>query len=77
MTKEALEKTKEQKQWGSIFDDLNNGEPLSSLGPLAKRRTLIRRVDMIARQNRYDEPSISPKKYAEYIAIREVVRRSC
>ncbi len=69
MTKEALEKTKAQGIWSSIFDDV------AHLSPMAKRETLVRRVDKIARQNGYDNPSVRPRKYAEYMRIRELVRR--
>lgn len=65
------------EKWGIIYDDSYwlRETPLHQLGSMAKRKSALRRLDTIARQNRYDDPSVNLKKYEEYIVIRNITRR--
>tara|TARA_R100000458_G_C8268467_1_gene243292 strand:- start:915 stop:1142 length:228 start_codon:yes stop_codon:yes gene_type:complete len=66
------------ERWGIIYDDSYwiREMPLHQLGLMAKRKTLLRRLDIIARQNRYDDPSVDLKKYEKYIVMRGIIGRS-
>ena len=57
--------------WGVIYD-----ETLAHMSPMNKRKTLLRRVDRIARQNGYDDPSVNPVMYRQYLVMRTLVART-
>lgn len=67
-----MTKTTEEvmETWGVIYD-----ETLAHMSPMNKRKALLRRVDRIARQNRYDDPSVNPVMYQQYLVIRNLVGR--
>ena len=65
------EQIKRHKVWGVIYDDT-----LAHMSPMNKRKTLLRRVDKIARQNRYDDPSVNAVMYREYLVVRDIVGRT-
>lgn len=65
------EQIKRHKVWGVIYDDT-----LTHMSPMNKRKTLLRRVDKIARQNRYDDPSVNAVMYREYLVVRDIVGRT-
>ena len=63
--------------FGIIYDDSYwvREMPLHQLNLMAKRKTLLRRLAIIARQKGYDDPSVNLKKYEKYIVIRGITRR--
>ena len=63
--------------FGIIYDDSYwvREMPLHQLNLMAKRKTLLRRLAIIARQKSYDDPSVNLKKYEKYMVIRCITRR--